>query len=467
MLTKFNLLQFSKIAKILNTTVSCLKKPLINSFKVDFDNACFNYEFSDLVGHDHLHTCAFEYIQRWFSALVKSGKHLDLRFDLFSKLLSSQGLNITCELEVSDSADAWMKYDASRRSRFAKDLIKKVRLPLLSSAALNTLLNDTTTFSKCPHSQQYIRKAICNSKDRTLDPASIDCRNRYCAQQNFDIIISGEMHGDWKRFYVHKHEENDYESVVELAHMYEFVKQKTVELVNGVFYFLNSSNIYSYSLFTESWDRISFPEDIDGWVQFSSCSFMSEIYIVGGHKLWGNVENSCYVFNPKSRSFKQLANLKYKRYNPGCSVFSGKIVVSGGSGQKTVEAYDHSSNEWSDMPDMINERSGHASVSIRDKIYMIDDSSCHRLEVFDGFSRVFVSILPSINFDISNLSNANTVYKSFQNQVVTIGDKIILLRNGGGALVFDLDNEAWSRDEDYERFVIRASDYLCVKCPMF
>ena len=73
------------------------------------------------------------------------------------------------------------------------------------------------------------------------------------------------------------------------------------------------------------------------------------------------------MFNPADCSWKEVAEMNESRYNASCTVFEGRIVVSGGDnfGQilNTVEAYDHVANEWTSMPNMIKERSSHKFIS--------------------------------------------------------------------------------------------------------
>ena len=85
---------------------------------------------------------------------------------------------------------------------------------------------------------------------------------------------------------------------------------------------------------------------------------------------------SSAVYNPKTKMFENIAMMKQARAYATCSVFGGGIVVSGGLNNNgpdlnTVEIYDHCSNEWSRLPDMIEKRRNHASVSIKNKLYMI------------------------------------------------------------------------------------------------
>ena len=59
-----------------------------------------------------------------------------------------------------------------------------------------------------------------------------------------------------------------------------------------------------------------------------------------------------------------------------CTVFEGKIVVSGGYnlnnfiGINTVEAYDHVADEWTCMPNMVEGRRKYGSVAMKNKLFV-------------------------------------------------------------------------------------------------
>ena len=70
---------------------------------------------------------------------------------------------------------------------------------------------------------------------------------------------------------------------------------------------------------------------------------MNNVYVIGG-LIGYNRTNSCMDLNIKDNIWRRIARMKEARYVSACSVFEGKLVVSGGVGSvylNTVEAYDH------------------------------------------------------------------------------------------------------------------------------
>ena len=124
---------------------------------------------------------------------------------------------------------------------------------------------------------------------------------------------------------------------------------------------------------------------------FSICSLMNDVYVIGGRRDCFDLcsEKSCYKFEVKSNKWTKVADLQKDRSRSACTVFEGKIVVTGGFNErklKSVELYDHHVNTWKFLSDMIKARCNHSAVSISNKVFMIGGNSDHS-EVFDSVTR--------------------------------------------------------------------------------
>ena len=111
-----------------------------------------------------------------------------------------------------------------------------------------------------------------------------------------------------------------------------------------------------------------------------------------------NITN-LYLYNFKNDHWIEKAQMKQNRDFAACTVFEGKIVVTGGTDNwyklNSVEAYDHYENKWTYLPDMIERRYYHDSVSMGNKMFVIGGGYTDGLgcEVFDSFSRKFTSLV--------------------------------------------------------------------------
>ena len=81
------------------------------------------------------------YTERCFPIVIETKNFFHLDFNLVVKILASSELNIHSEVEVLNAAINWLKHNIEERNKYAKQLLLKVRLPLLSEHALKYVLD--------------------------------------------------------------------------------------------------------------------------------------------------------------------------------------------------------------------------------------------------------------------------------------------------------------------------------------
>ena len=86
----------------------------------------------------------------------------------------------------------------------------------------------------------------------------------------------------------------------------------------------------------------------------------------------------------------------------------------------SVEAYCFYENKWTKLPDMLKERTGHGSVSIGNKMFVISRNLNDSCEVFDSITNKF--ILLKTNPHVKNIEGC--LLKAF---AITVGYKIHIL----------------------------------------
>ena len=135
---------------------------------------------------------------------------------------------------------------------------------------------------------------------------------------------------------------------------------------------------------------------------FCVCSFKNNLNLI-------NKTGHGFVYNLKADKSFQLADTKEERYFAACTVFEGKIVVTGGY-SKSVEAYDYYENKWNNLPDMIEKRCDHATVSMGNKMFVIGGYHTKSCEVLDSLFRKFICIKSGLQvIDINSYYNAFSV----------------------------------------------------------
>ena len=308
---------------------------------VDHNNVCFHFETSKCFYQIDLHKSTFKCIQRWLCLLIDNNKHLDMSYDFIKKVLSFSELDTTSEIELINFVDSWVNHDTTQRSKFAMSLLRNVRLSLLSNAALYKLLADDNSFSKRSDCKNYIEKTITNKKAKSNDPSCIDSQNRYCSQkEEFDIILGGKTSSN--TFNVYKLDEQRISDETVIIEKLGRNSVNHITFINGIIYFFSSKAVYSYSVITKQVNVVSFSENIEGYYSHYSafCSFMGKVYIIGR----ADVSRCCTTFDPKTNTWEEKPKMRVNRIGPACTVFCGKIVVSGGrermasvGGANTVE----------------------------------------------------------------------------------------------------------------------------------
>ena len=141
------------------------------------------------------------------------------------------------------------------------------------------------------------------------------------------------------------------------------------------------------------------------------------------------------MFNPADYSWKEVTEMNESRSYASCTVFEGKIVVSGGYNNgllNTVEAYDHIANEWTNMFNMNNRRYFHKSVAIKNKLFIVKGDSTDTCEVYDSTCKKFVLL--------KTLNNCLVNYKNLE-AVVIIGNKLYVFHERKSTcFIYDVEN---------------------------
>ena len=150
-----------------------------------------------------------------------------------------------------------------------------------------------------------------------------------------------------------------------------------------------------------------------------------------------------------------------ERTKAACTVFEGRVVVSGGFRNlhsndisNTVEAYDHVANTWFKLPNMIERRHYHKSVAVKNKLFLVGGDRTKTCEVFNSTTNKFCLLKkPERLFESSSLT-----------EVISIGTKLNIFCNKGRVIVFDIDNDEWS--EKTCEATKNLLSFSCVRLPV-
>ena len=276
--------------------------------------------------------------------------------------------------------------------------------------------------------------------------------NRYCNQEGFSILVcggkdkNGKVTNEVLELEIPSFKVKKFPSMVKPHLQFSAAtinsnvvavgtRQELKEFLDESFLFLEV-----YSKKTKTW--IHQHIKIDERMFYCIPSFMSKFYFIGG---WINSSrksiSSCYTYDINSNTRNKIADLNVARDCAACTVFEGKVVVTGGANYvqgklKSVEAYDYYEDKWTYLPDMIEARSYHSAVSMGIKMFVIGGFYTSNCEKFDSYSRKFTKI----NSEIKG-SNFDKYFNA-----LSIGNNIIVFKVASTETVvylYDVVKEQW------------------------
>ena len=153
--------------------------------KVDVNNCLVLYYLSN--EHSIISEVSAGLIERCFPMVAENNNFLELDFTTLRKILSSDQLNIDTELQVFNAADSWLCHDLTKRRDYANNILSKVRLSLLSVAALKQILDKKQYLIEFNEFAKSIRYILSNKQKLNLMKCNI--KTRYCTHNNFDIVV--------------------------------------------------------------------------------------------------------------------------------------------------------------------------------------------------------------------------------------------------------------------------------------
>ena len=443
--------------------------------KVDVNNCLVFYYLSNVFDHSVTGKALTGLVQSCFSMFSETTNFLELDFISLRKILSSDQLNVDTELQVFNAADSWLCHDLTKRRDYANNILCKVRLSLLSVAALKQILDNkqySIEFNEFSKSIKYIL-----SNKQQLNLMKCNTKTRYCTHNNFDIILCGGRYLISNGYFFTKARTvNDVRSLdaqnfTEVKNMQPmrqardsfdaFCIKGEVFVIGGFDYDENIvRSIEKYSPVTNTWEDVT--EISRDRSFFAACSFMDSIYIVGGVVGYSST-NTCVEFCTKTLKWHNISNMNGERTKAACTVFEGRVVVSGGFRNlnsndisNTVEAYDHVANAWFKLPDMIERRYCHKSVSVKNKLFLVGGVSVDTCEVFNSNTNKFCL-----------LKELKEIFKnslSYLTEVISIGTKLSIFGNKGHVIVYDIDKDEWS--EKTCEAIKNLLSFSCVKLPV-
>lgn len=330
----------TKNAQSLLVTASLLQLIQVKDACVEFfqerlhPNNCLGIlNFAEAFSCQSLSQAADAYTVQNFKHVVNSEEFCTLSYENMSKLLTREDLNIRSEEQVFEAVMKWIKKDEEDRKVFLPNLLKNVRLALLSP--------------------QYLCDKVCNDE---LIRNSLTCRDVIDEVKNYFLLPERRM---------------NYTGI--------FAKPRKCSEAAG--------EIYAIGGLTQSGEALSTVEKFDLLnLSWQSCISMltlrtrvgvavlgSKLYALGGYD--GNDRLSAVeFFDPEENTWCKTSSMNTRRSALGASTLNGNIFVSGGYdghiSLHTVEFFNPETKQWRFTSPMTTLRSAAGMVSLSGKLYV-------------------------------------------------------------------------------------------------
>ena len=322
---------------------------------------------------------------------------------------------------------------------------------------------------------------------RTLsDQFSVLYQHRYCDQEEFSVgVFSNDSYsGDAtnkKHFLFNNFDTKTYLTILPIP-IYDC---KAIACGSTVYFSGHSEEDYKtlsivkYSFSTKTLSFLPLLERVI--INYKVCSFKQKLFILS--------EVGSWFYNKDTNKWTSIASIMDDREGSACTVFEGKIVVSGGLRREevsyrahqggrgnfysskllivldSIESYDFHENKWTYLPSMLSPRVNHTAVSISNKMFMIGGNSGY-FEVFDSITREFTYILAFPNL-ASSLKLDWQRRVEYLYQIVDIGNKIYFFCKENDKVnvhILDVSNNSFTFKTSME--IEKFDKISCIKVPI-
>ena len=322
-----DLISVTILTKLSLNENACNKLSTIFEGKLHIINAASIFLFVNLFNLSSLQNTTLCYIERCFTVLVENESFLELEFKLISKILASSTLLITSEIEVFKIANRWLNHNIEERSKYAEDLLLKVRLHLLSTETILNLLKNSKIFDKDDVRVNFLNKTL-DCKEKKLCKSISNHTSRYCNQNYFKQMVLGGYNlttsiTSSNVSCIDLNKVGDVEAYPPMKMGRHFLE--VVYLKGDIYVFggLNKNkywikSVEKYSLTSKTWSKVAEMNDDRDF--FCVCAFIDKILIIGRNKDRGKT-SSCLQLDTSDYSWKEVAKMNEARSSASCAVF--------------------------------------------------------------------------------------------------------------------------------------------------
>ncbi|KAM4608738.1 kelch-like protein 9 [Polymixia lowei] len=343
-----------------------------------------------------------EFVSQNLSALVESGRYLQLSETSMSNALASDSLKGFTETELYHIARAWLNHDAPKRRSSVYALMRHIRFPLMSpteliqisqdddeegrdrlmrsEAACVNLLLEASNYQMMPFLQPALQTERTRIRSETTRLLALGGVMRQQLVVSRELRLYDEESGHWRA----------------LQPMEVPRYQHGVALLGGFLFIVGGQSTYDTKGKTAVDSVYRYDPRFDRWLQIASLNekrtffhlsaLKGKLYAVGGRNASGEIDTvECY--NLRKNEWTFVTRMVEPHYGHAGTVHGDLMYVSGGitrdTFQKELWCYDPVSDAWSRRADMMELRGLHCMCTVEDRLYVMGGNHFHGTSDYD------------------------------------------------------------------------------------
>ncbi|XP_017285605.1 kelch-like protein 9 [Kryptolebias marmoratus] len=330
-----------------------------------------------------------KFVSQNLTALVDSGRYLELSDISIANALSSNSLKGFSELELYHIAKGWLDYEAPKRHSSIYALMRHIRFPLMSPSELiqisqdeeeeaNSMMrSDTACVNLLLEASNYQMMPY-------MQPALQTERTQIRSDSTHILALGGVM----RQQLVVSRELRVYDETTEhwraLRPMEVPRYQHGLALLGGFLFIVGGQSTYDTKGKTAIDSAYRYDPRFDKWLQIASLnekrtffhlsSLKGKLFAVGGRNVSGEIDTvECY--NLKKNEWTFVTNMVEPHYGHAGTVHGGLMYISGGitrdTFQKELWCYDPVADTWGRRADMMELRGLHCMCTVGDRLYVM------------------------------------------------------------------------------------------------
>lgn len=321
----------------LNQVVDACSKFMIKQLQPS--NCIGVHLFADMQSCQTLMKASLDYILEHFTEITQHEEFIRLPPDEVKKILNSDDLNVPNEEVVFHALTSWVNHNEENRRKDLGDLLRTIRLPLLSPEFIIDKIENNPLFV----SDDLCRKLVIEALTYHLLPLQQPLLQSIRTRPRKSTV-------------------------------------GTMYVIGGYSTSSGLTSIEKYNVRTNTWHYVG-----NVWsnrLQYATALLKGQLYVVGGReglKTLSSVE--CYDF--LSKTWVTAPPMKTQRHGLGAAVLEGCLYAVGGhdgwSYLNNVERWDPEACRWSYVASLSRHRSTVGVACLDNRLYAVggrDGNSC-------------------------------------------------------------------------------------------